>query len=102
MSNPTSVLPDNSFLLWLQDEANNEHLTSQSLTQMYTHLAPQADDPLNTFKEDDRTHSFLPCFLEITQYQPSYVPPSTSHVYVAPQSWSTCKACRKTLSFQWR
>jgi hypothetical protein len=59
MSNPTSVLPDNAFLLWLQDEANNEYLTSQSLTQMYTHLAPQADDPLNTFKADDRTHSFL-------------------------------------------
>ena len=53
MSNPTSVLPDNAFLLWLQDEANNEYLTSQSLIQMYTHLAPQADDPLNTFKEDD-------------------------------------------------
>ena len=59
MSNPTSVLPDNAFLLWLQDEANNEYLTSQSLTQMYTHLSPQADDPLDTFKEDDRTHSSL-------------------------------------------
>ena len=59
MSNPTSVLPDNAFLLWLQDEANNEYLTPQSLTQMYTHLAPQADDPLDVFKADDRTHSFL-------------------------------------------
>ena len=81
MSNPTSVLPDNSFLLWLQDEANNEHLTSQSLTQMYTHLAPQADDPLNTFKEDDCTHSF-----SLNTSIPTKPCPSTSHVYVGPQS----------------
>ena len=59
MSNSTSVLPDNAFLLWLQDESNNEYLTPESLTQMYTHLAPQADDPLDTFKDDDRNHSFL-------------------------------------------
>ena len=60
MSNSTSVLPDNAFLLWLQDEGNNEYLsTSESLTQMYTHLAPQAADPLDTFKEDDHNHCFL-------------------------------------------
>ena len=42
MSNTASVLPDNTFLLWLQDE--NEYLPPESLTQMYTHLAPLADD----------------------------------------------------------
>ena len=59
MSCPTTVLPDNAFLLWLQDESNNEYLSPESLTQMYTHLAPLADDPLGTFKDDDRNHSFL-------------------------------------------
>lgn len=60
MSKSTSILPDNAFLLWLQDKSNNEYLTPESLTQMYTHLAPLvADDPLDTFKKDDRNHSFL-------------------------------------------
>ena len=65
MSSTNSVLPDNAFLLWLQDEANNEYLSPEALTQMYTHLAPQAADPLETFKEDDRTH----CFLVFTKHR---------------------------------
>ena len=59
MSRTTSVLPDNAFLLWLQDEANNDYPSQESLSQLYTHLAPQAADPLDTFKEDDHNHCFL-------------------------------------------
>ena len=60
MSAPT--LPDNTLLLWLQDENNNDYQDTESLQEMYNLFSSanaDATDLMDLLKDDDRHHCFL-------------------------------------------
>lgn len=57
MSGP---LPDNSSLLtWLQYEANDPFTSTDDISGMYIHFSNARPDPLDSIKQDDRSHCFL-------------------------------------------
>ena len=56
----TNPLPDNSVLLYLQDERNNDYLTVEAIAEVYAEsYSDDAHEPQEDFLQDDRQHSFL-------------------------------------------
>ena len=55
----TTPIPDNTLLLWLQDESNNECTTVEIITQMYAIMHTDEFDPISHFQQDDHQHCFL-------------------------------------------
>jgi len=43
-------IPDNSLLLWLHDESNNECTTYESIAQMYSISDDDEFDPIDQFQ----------------------------------------------------
>ena len=55
----SGILSDNTLLLWLQDESNNDFKVQESMAGIYSYFTQGADDPLDSIKGDDRHHCFL-------------------------------------------
>ena len=55
----SGLLPDNTLLTWLQDEANDEFTELDALAGMYTYFDASAAVPIDDLKTNDRHHCFL-------------------------------------------